>query len=156
MWFLVKRCCSLVAQLCLTLCNFMDCISSGSSVYGDSIGKNTGVGCHALLQGIFPTQGSTPGLLHWQMGSLTLAPPGKPHYGLLEWVAMPSSRGSSQLRNRTQVSFTRSEFFIVWVMRTKNILFLFSNRKWESWDISIMSNAYGISSQLAYSLLNWN
>ena len=44
-------------------------------------GKNTGVGCHALLQGIFPTQGSNPHLLHvlhWQVGSLPLAPPGKP------------------------------------------------------------------------------
>ena len=34
------------------------------SVHRDSPGKNTGVGCHALLQGIFPTQGSNPGLLH--------------------------------------------------------------------------------------------
>ena len=33
-----------------------------SSVHGDSPGKNTGVDCHALLQGIFPTQGSNPGL----------------------------------------------------------------------------------------------
>ena len=32
----------------------------GSSVCGDSPGKNTGVGCHALFQGIFPTQGSNP------------------------------------------------------------------------------------------------
>ena len=31
--------------------------SYGSSVHGDSPGKNTGVGCHALLQWIFPTQG---------------------------------------------------------------------------------------------------
>ena len=40
----------------------------------DSPGKNTGVGCHALLQGIFPTQGSDPclsSLLHWQAGSFT-------------------------------------------------------------------------------------
>ena len=39
----------------------------------DSLGKNTGVGCHALLQGIFPAQGSNPHilcLLYWQMGSL--------------------------------------------------------------------------------------
>ena len=46
----------------------------------DSPGKNTGMGCHALLQGIFPTQGSNPHLLcplHWQAGS-SLAPPGKP------------------------------------------------------------------------------
>ena len=34
----------------------------GLFVYGDSPGKNTGVGCHALLQGIFPTQESSPGL----------------------------------------------------------------------------------------------
>ena len=38
-------------------------------------GKNTGVGCHFLLQGIFPTRGSS---LHWHVGSLPLAPPGKP------------------------------------------------------------------------------
>ena len=54
----------LVAQLSLTLCNPMDCSPSGSSVHKDSPGKNTGVGCHALLQRIFPTQGSSPGLLH--------------------------------------------------------------------------------------------
>ena len=54
----------LVAKLCLILCNSMDCSPPGSSVYGDSPGKNTGVGCHARLQGIFPTQGSNPGLLH--------------------------------------------------------------------------------------------
>ena len=47
----------------------------------DSPDKNTGVGCHALLQGIFPTQGRNScllGLLHWQVDSLPLAPPGKP------------------------------------------------------------------------------
>ena len=54
----------LVAQSCLTLCNPRDCSPPGSSVHGDSPGKNIGVGCHALLQRIFPTQGSNPGLLH--------------------------------------------------------------------------------------------
>ena len=47
----------------------------------DSPGKITGVGCHALLQGIFPTQGWNLRLLHllpWQMASLPLVPPGKP------------------------------------------------------------------------------
>ena len=42
----------------------MDCSLPSSSVHGDSPGKNTGVGCHALLQGIFPMQGSNPGLPH--------------------------------------------------------------------------------------------
>ena len=42
----------------------MDCRPPGSSVHGDSPGKNTGVDCHFLLQGIFPTQGSNP-CLQW-------------------------------------------------------------------------------------------
>ena len=45
-----------------------------------SPGKNTGAACHALLQGVFLTQGWNPGLLcplHWQVGSLPLKPPGK-------------------------------------------------------------------------------
>ena len=54
----------LVAQSCPILCNPMDCSLPGSSVHGHSPGKNTGVGCHALLQGIFPTKRSNPGLLH--------------------------------------------------------------------------------------------
>ena len=46
----------------------MDCSLSGSSVHGDSPGKNTGVGCHLLPQGILPTQESNPGILHcWQI-----------------------------------------------------------------------------------------
>ena len=49
----------------------------------DSPGKNAEVGCHSLLQGIFPTQGSNPGLLHWQADVyffflFTTEPPGKP------------------------------------------------------------------------------
>ena len=51
-----------VTQSCLTLCNPMDCSPSDSSVHRDSPGRNTGVGCHALLQGIFQTQGSNPHL----------------------------------------------------------------------------------------------
>ena len=49
----------------------------GSSVHGDSPGKNTGVSCHALLQGIIPTQGS-PRSPVLQADSLLSEPPGKP------------------------------------------------------------------------------
>jgi len=56
--------CVLVAQSCLPLCGLMDCSPPGSSVHGNTAGKNTGVGCHSLLQGIFPTQGSNLGCLH--------------------------------------------------------------------------------------------
>ena len=64
----------------------MDCSLPGSPVHGNSPGKNTGVGCHAFLQGMFPTQGSNSCLLcllHWQMASFPLAPPGKPIYAQL-------------------------------------------------------------------------
>ena len=67
----------LVAQSCLTLCDSMDYSLLGSSVHGDSPGKNTGVGCHTLLQGILPTQGSNPGLPHCRW-TLPAEPPGKP------------------------------------------------------------------------------
>ena len=67
-----------------TLRNPMNCSPPSSSVQWDSPGKSTGVGCHALLQEIFPTQGSNLRLLrllHWQVDSLPRAPPAKP--GLL-------------------------------------------------------------------------
>ena len=51
-----------VAQSCPTLFDPMDCSLPGSSVHGIFPGKNTGVGCHFLLQGIFLTQGLNPGL----------------------------------------------------------------------------------------------
>ena len=73
--------CAKLLQSCLTLCDPMDYSPPGSSVHGDSLGNNTGVDCHALLQGIFKTQGwnlCLLCLLHWQAGSLPLAPPGKP------------------------------------------------------------------------------
>ena len=57
----------------------MDCSLLGSSAHWIFPGKNTRVGCHFLLQGIFPTQESNPGLLcllHWQADSLPLVPPG--------------------------------------------------------------------------------
>ena len=53
-----------VTQSYLTLYNPMNCSSPGSSVHGDSSGKNTRVGCHVLLPGIFPTQGLNPGIPH--------------------------------------------------------------------------------------------
>ena len=68
----------LVAQSCPTLHNPMDYSSSGSSVHGDSPGKNTGVGYYALLQGIFPTQGSNPGLSALQADSLPSEPAAEP------------------------------------------------------------------------------
>ena len=58
---------SLGAACCTDSCDPMDCSLPGFSVHGDSPGKNIEVGCHAPLQGFFPTEGSNPGFLHcWQ------------------------------------------------------------------------------------------
>ena len=112
-----------------------------------SPGKNTGLGCHALLQGIFLTQESNPcllHLLHWQADSLpffttsatwehvkvkvaqsypTLWNPmdytvhGILQARILEWVAISFSRGSSQSRNWIRVSCIPDRFFTSWATR---------------------------------------
>ena len=59
-YFLVSLSLCVRAQLCLTLCNPMGVQPSRLLCSWDFPGKNTGVGCHFLLQGIFLTQGSNP------------------------------------------------------------------------------------------------
>jgi len=61
----------------------MDCSPLGSSVRGESPGKNTGVGCHALLQGTFPAQGMNPGLPHCRQTPYRLSHQGNPR--IIEW-----------------------------------------------------------------------
>ena len=68
----------LVAQLSLTLGDPMDCSPPDSSVHGDYPGKTTRVGCHALLQGIFPTQGLNPGVPHCRQILYQLSHQGSP------------------------------------------------------------------------------
>ena len=64
-------------------CDPMDCSPPGSSVHGDYLGKNTGLGCHFLLQGIFLTKESNPGLLHCRQILYWLNYEGSPFY---HWV----------------------------------------------------------------------
>ena len=85
--------CVLVNQSCPTLYSSTDCTLPGS---WDSPGKNTGVGSHSLLQGIFPTQELNLHLLcllHWQEGSLPLVPPKssriKSQNGRFGWLDHP-------------------------------------------------------------------
>ena len=94
-------CVCLVVQLCSTLCNTMDYSPPGSSVYEDSPGKNTGLGCHALLQGIFPTQGLNPGLPHcrWILCHLS-------HQGSLY------DRGTSQISGE-KMNFLINKWFVI-------------------------------------------
>ena len=85
-------------QPCPTLCDPMDYSPPGSFSPWDSPGKNIGVGCHALLQGIFPTQGLNPcllSLLHGQVDSLPLVSPGKPK-GLIIQMQFGTAEGNEQ------------------------------------------------------------
>ena len=82
--------------------------------------QNTGVGSLSLLQGIFPTQGSNPGLLHYRQILYQLSHKGSPK--ILEWVAYPFSSRSSQPRNPTRVSCIAGGFFTNWAIREAFLL----------------------------------
>ena len=75
----------------------------------NSPGQNTGVGSLSLLQGIFPTQGSNPGLPRCRWVRYQLSHKGSQR--ILEWVAYPFSKGSSRPRNWTKVSCIAGGFF---------------------------------------------
>ena len=106
---------------------FHGSISESCSVLSDSLqtnglhspwnspGQNTGAGSLSLLQGIFPTQGSNPGLPHRRQILYQLSHRGSPR--ILEWVDYLFSRSSSQPRNRTGVSCIAGRFFTNWVIR---------------------------------------
>ena len=74
-----------------------------------------GVGCHVLLPGTFPIQGSNTGLPHCRQILYHLSQQGSPR--ILEWVTCPSSRGTSQSRDQTQVSCVAGSFFTSWATR---------------------------------------
>ena len=99
-----------VVPSCLTLCH-----PHGLYTPWNSPGQNTGACSQSLLQGIFPTQGSNPGLPHCRMLLYHLSHQGSPR--ILEWVAYPFSSGIFWLRNQTGVSCTAGWFFISWATR---------------------------------------
>ena len=102
-----------VTQWCPTLCNRMDCSP------WDSSGQNTGMGGCSLLQGIFPTQGSNPGLPQCRWILYQLSHQGSPR--ILEWVDYPFSSGSSWPRNQTGVSCIAGRFFTSWVTKEAHV-----------------------------------
>ena len=119
--------------------------SPPDSFFWDSPGKNTGVGCHALLQGIFLTQGSNPHLLclvHWQAGSLPLAPPGnywalKQSTGLPRWLNGKESAYSA--REAGDVSLITGPGRFLW------------RRKWQSTPVFSPGKFHGQRSLAGYS-----
>ena len=99
-----------VAQSCLTHCDPVDCCPWKSP------GQNTGVRSLSLLQGVVPTQGSSPGLPHCRQ---ILYHQGSPR--ILEWVAYPFSSRFSWPRNQTGVSCIAGRFFTSWAIREAQV-----------------------------------
>ena len=78
---LMSPCVCVFSHLVVSNSGTLWTVAHQSPLFTGFPGKNTGTGCQFLLQRIFPTRGSNPGLLHllhWQAGSLPLVPPGKP------------------------------------------------------------------------------
>ena len=124
----------LVTQSCPSLCDPMDCSQPGSYVHGDSPGKNTRVGCHALLQGNLPNPGIEPRSPALQADSLPSEPPGKPQntgvgkLSLLQGI-FPTQESNLYLLHSSQIlyqwSYQGSPYLInksnfsVWQNRSK-------------------------------------
>ena len=100
-----------VTQSCLTLCDPMDFTDRGIL----QVRILEWVGGLSFLQGIFPTQGLNPGLLHCRRILYQLSNKGSPR--IVEWVAYSFSSGSSRPRNRTGVSWIVNGFFTNWAIR---------------------------------------
>ena len=112
-------------QSCLTLCKPVDCNPAVSSVPDLFQARITGVGCHAFLQGIFPTQELNLHLLrllHWQVGSLPLAPPRKPNRGGTG-MAIKICNSSSL------ICFAFTSYLLLQVLLEEKVQLLFKNCK---------------------------
>ena len=81
----------------------------------NSLSQNTGVDSLALLQGIFPTKGSNPGLPHCRWILYQLSHKESPR--ILKWVAYPLSSRSSWPRNWTGVSYIADGFSTNWATK---------------------------------------
>ena len=87
----------LVTQSSLTFCDLVDCNLPGSPVHGYSPVRKTGVGCHALLQGILPAQGSNSDLPHCR------------------WIFLLSHQGRGDIILPTKVRIIKAMVFLVWM-----------------------------------------
>ena len=112
----------------------MDCSLEGSSVHGNSPSKNTGVGCHALLQEIFPTHGSNPGLPHCRQILYRLSHQGSDYNLLTGLLSLLSTfQNSVTLLQRHIIKWSPSQYFssfyvlsfLIWLHPIFHLFFLF-------------------------------
>ena len=104
----------------------------------NSLGQSTGVGSFSRLRGIFPTQGSNPGLPHHRWIIYQLSHKGSPRR--LEWVAYSSSSGSSRSRNWTRVSLRVGHD---WATSLSLFTFMHWRRKWQTTPVFLPGGSQG-------------
>ena len=124
----------------MTLCDPMDCSLPGSSIHGILQERILEWVSIFFLQGIFLTQGSNSCLLHWQAGSLPLAPPGKPRSllynsmaqkGLVVCWCQPLSKtpkACKQLTNKTVINLSERR-------RGRIHLYMWQNSNYETLEV---------------------
>ena len=138
-------CCTLS---CPTLCNPMDCKLPGSSIHGDSPSKNTGMGCHALLQGIFPNQGLNPGLLHCRRILHSLNHQGSPKYSVSLIKSILFMLTHTYLYKLYITSYTYNDLYII-------IIYISCNKVPTIFYLVYMTNAiYICTGYICYLFLN--
>ena len=109
----------------MSLCESVDCSPAGSSAHGHYLDKNTGVGHHFLLQGIFPAQGLNPHLLwllHWQADSLPLCQLGSPPLRVLpdkdsahnfsSWVSSQATKSEARMVKQGKNKMNEAQVFL--------------------------------------------
>ena len=117
------------AQSCPTLCNLMNRSPPGSSLHGIP-DKNTGVGCHLLFQGTFPTQGSNMCLLYQQMDSLPLSCHGSPRgegptytvHGKIHWHSHYKEQSLKAKKTKNEESSAQDVTFLHLGLYPKNTI----------------------------------
>ena len=135
-WFSLSFSVSKWSLLCPILCNPMDSNQLSSSIHEDSLVKNTGVGCHALLQGIFPTQGLNLGLPHCRQILYKLSHKGSPSqlsskhfYWFFSYPLLKKKKTGTK-----PSGFLKSLFFMIFWIFTKFCLLWYLLGHWENSD----------------------
>ena len=89
----------------------------------DFPGKSTGVGCHFLLQRIFPTQGSNPGLPHYKQDAVPSEPPGIPiSWRIFQFVVIHTVKGVSLVNEAEVYVFLELSCFFYHLMDVGNLI----------------------------------
>ena len=116
-------CCCLVSKSCLTLLRTHGLQPSRLLCPWDFPGKNTGVGCHCLLQGIFLTQGLNLCLLHWQADSLPMSHQWSPNHIITEvfiWIKWFNTieKEATCSHSEKSRSVLPKRWYLIWILET--------------------------------------